>query len=628
MPVQELENFRAKYPDYSDLSDIDLANKLAQKFPDAYGDLPSKVGQPQRHPLPMVNPQDLMPPMSGLEQFGVGMGYGMDKLLTGATQRGAQLGELIGMVPPGTAKGMEPEIIAKRQSVLPLQNRPQQVEQRPVTNIFGETRTINAPLGNPFKAGEFVGESAITAPIPGGVQGNLAKRIGTGILGGATSGAMQPTVGNESALMNAAVGGAAGGTISGAMGLGSKFMNAIFGQPMQNEAANLSRKYGVRLSLGELTNNPTVQRLETWLEQMPSIFGMRGFREKQRQESANVAKDLFSRYAIDPSLESTAAMKVANDVYLDGLYDAVRQSGAQLPRVTADNIRQVAHNLYMNFPGVFNSVQDQRIKKILTNVIGDISDIQTPVGVITPKFSFNELWELRKGIGREIGSSNNPIAEGELKALYHAVSDDMDRMFTQSGTQAGQMFRNANEEFKRVSVKFDVLREAFDAAMHTTRAGQHGEFSSQVFATQLKKLANDPKYKKHVRWEPGEVEEMNGVANILQYAKRSGQFQENPPTGNRWGLPVLLGVGIEHGGSAAFLAKGAALASMAKFLTSTKPGKKLAMSASKLEPDNPAMAKLMDQLYNQLPKMGANVAVGENPNPTPDVNDWRTYLNE
>jgi hypothetical protein len=188
------------------------------------------------------------------------------------------------------------------------------------------------------------------------------------------------------------------------------------------------------------------------------------------------------------------------------------------------------------------------------------------------------------------------------------------------------MFRTANEEFKRVSVKFDVLREAYDAAMHTTRAGQQGEFSPQVFATQLKKLANDPKYKRHVKWSPGEVEEMNGVAKIFDYAKRAGQFQENPPTGNRWGLPVVLGMGLEHGGSLAWAAKAGSLATMAKFLTSTAPGKKLAMSASKLEPNSPAMAKIVDEIYNQLPKGAANVMVGENPTPEPDVNDWRNYL--
>ena len=47
MPVQELVNFRQKYPQYSDISDVDLANKLASKYP-AYADLPSKVASPDK----------------------------------------------------------------------------------------------------------------------------------------------------------------------------------------------------------------------------------------------------------------------------------------------------------------------------------------------------------------------------------------------------------------------------------------------------------------------------------------------------------------------------------------------------------------------------------------------------
>lgn len=50
MPVQELINFRQKYPEYKDIDDTTLANKLASKYPDAYGDLPSKVsGSPMSY---------------------------------------------------------------------------------------------------------------------------------------------------------------------------------------------------------------------------------------------------------------------------------------------------------------------------------------------------------------------------------------------------------------------------------------------------------------------------------------------------------------------------------------------------------------------------------------------------
>lgn len=44
MPVQEIEVFRAKYPGYADMSDMELSRKLAAKYP-GYRNLPMKVAQ-------------------------------------------------------------------------------------------------------------------------------------------------------------------------------------------------------------------------------------------------------------------------------------------------------------------------------------------------------------------------------------------------------------------------------------------------------------------------------------------------------------------------------------------------------------------------------------------------------
>lgn len=43
MPIPEIDKFREKYPQYKDIDDNTLATKLAQKYPQAYGDLPKKV---------------------------------------------------------------------------------------------------------------------------------------------------------------------------------------------------------------------------------------------------------------------------------------------------------------------------------------------------------------------------------------------------------------------------------------------------------------------------------------------------------------------------------------------------------------------------------------------------------
>ena len=43
MAIPEILKLRQKYPEYNDIDDVTIADRLAAKFPDAYGDLPAKV---------------------------------------------------------------------------------------------------------------------------------------------------------------------------------------------------------------------------------------------------------------------------------------------------------------------------------------------------------------------------------------------------------------------------------------------------------------------------------------------------------------------------------------------------------------------------------------------------------
>ena len=62
--IQELANFRKKYPQYGDVDDTRLAGMLAKKYPDAYGDLPGKLSlttQMQPSHAPVENMQQPQP---------------------------------------------------------------------------------------------------------------------------------------------------------------------------------------------------------------------------------------------------------------------------------------------------------------------------------------------------------------------------------------------------------------------------------------------------------------------------------------------------------------------------------------------------------------------------------------
>jgi hypothetical protein len=525
-----------------------------------------------------------------LKSLGIGAVKGVSDLYTG----GAQLLNKAGIISDEYLKKLESE------------------RQSDISKYKSELESTSG------KIGQFVGETIPTMAIPGGVTGGFIRRAVTSGLGGAAIGALQPTEENQSHLTNAFVGagmGVGGQAVMSGVGAG---VNALRGgtrgaQAIERQA--LSEKLGVPLTFSEEKTGQS-SRIDTALERMPWIFGNKEFRKVQLEKAEQASKGFFSKYIIDPTLDTTQAMKENNDRFLNTMYEAMKREGRQMPQVQATEVKAATTELLDRFPGIFESIQDNNVKKVLKNVYGDVADKPildvngNIIGLKYPKFSFDDLWMLRKGLGQEIRDAKTETAQGQFKRLYGAVTDDMDTMFSKGGGPAGQMFKDANDAWKQYSLKFDVLRQAYDKSMGTIKAGEF--FSPKKFSTELKNLANDPNYKKSIKWTSNEIEEMTGLANILQYARRSGQFKENPPTGNRWGLE-MTGAGI---GGTAYAVGGIAgtaktagstlgLSYLTKLLTTTKVGKDLSFAASKIEAGSPQMQKIIDKLYAAAPKMAA-----------------------
>lgn len=493
-----------------------------------------------------------------------------------------------------------------------------------IAQIFGlksaediaEERRLFEPVrqsgGIPAKVSEMVGEVLPTIAIPGGVSGNILKRVGTATLAGGSIGAMLPIAPGESRAKNTLVGGVLGGGTTGALGVAGKILNLFKKSP-----ATLGQAHGIRTTLGEDLDNNILKHAESQLEQIP-IIGLQGFRKKQQAEAEQAAKNFFGQYVVNPTLETTAAMKSSNDAYINGLYDSVRHLGSTLPSIHPANVKQRTSELLQQYPSIFESIQDGQVKKILKNIAGDVKDTTVNTGVLNAQgqpinrtqqamTNFDDMWMLRKGLGQEKRDAPTDTAKWVYQQLYDAVNEDMNTMFNVPGSIVGKEFKKANDAFIQYDIKFDVLRQAYDKAMGTTKAGEM--FSPKKFSTELKNLANDPQYKKNIKWTPNEVQEMTGLANILQVVKRAGQFAENPPTGLRYGLlSTLTGMGAAGGmaggvaGGVGAVAGAGTIAGVTTFLTTTQAGKKIARSASKIEPRSYQMKILMDQIYNQLPK--------------------------
>lgn len=531
--------------------------------------------------------QPEIPDMPWYQNLAIGAGKGLTDVGTGALQRILEGGEMI-----RKATGME-------------SNQPNIDRLNAMTR---ENREAFAPLAEKSTAanvGEFIGGAAPLAAIPGGVAGSALRRAGTSALSGAATGLLQPTTGEENPLQNAAMGAAMGGATSGGLSLGSKAFNALSGRLPENIKQALAKRYGIRTTLGEVTNNPITGTVESWLERVP-IVGLRGFREKQQQEANTAAKTLLSKYMVSPDAPNVMA---ANRAYASGLYDKLRLevAGIEDQFILPNQSRLQGKQLLERYPDLFKKFQDTQREKLIANVVDDSNQF----------INFKEAWTLRDGLGDLIGQAKKKLQSGdvdrtqlsELSKLYSAINNDIDTWANSIGrSDVRTMINEANDAYKNYVVKSDILQRAYSKA--TSFTSDTERFSPQKFSTALyKTIDSDRAYN---LFQPQEIEELAGLANIMHVVRRSGQYMENPPTGNRWG-PLTAGGGIGATGAIVGGMEGAiktgggvlSLVGLTRFLTTTEPGKKLAMAASRIDPENPNMKVVMKMIYNNASKWAA-----------------------
>jgi hypothetical protein len=296
----------------------------------------------------------------------------------------------------------------------------------------------------------------------------------------------------------------------------------------------------------------------------------------------------------------------ANRAFSSSLYNDLK---ATLPTVDKQAINPQATKitataLLARYPDLFKQFQDTKTEKLLKNITAGLKDTKpTQNALLNPdlskKVTFDDLWQLRDGLGDLIGKAKKKLNTGDvdksqisqLNALYKSVYSDIDNWASSIGQpQISKAVKTANEGYKKYVVKYDLLQRAYDKAAGAEGAGKM--FSPQTFSTQLNKLIlKDKTYKS---FDPNEIQQMTGLANIMQVVKRAGQYMENPPTGNRLTLPVLGEIAKEAG----FLAS-LPITGLAKLLTTTQRGQNLALAASKLNPNSQGMALVIRALAKE-----------------------------
>lgn len=513
------------------------------------------------------------------QNLAIGAGKGFSDIALGTQQRVAELASELGMDTQALQDRLSQQIMENRRAFNPLR------KQSTAAGI-----------------GEFAGQALPTVTIPGGIAGGALMRTGTAALAGAGTGLLQPTTGNESAVGNATLGAILGGGVSSVLSGGGKILNAF--------GLKLPDTQGVRTTLGELTDNPTWKRLESISEQVP-LIGLKNFRQKQLAEAETAAQRSMADYIVNPNAPDIVE---TNSAFVNKLYDKFRQvtSGKNIT-TEATTSHDAAFNLLDRYSKIFESLQDNKTKKILKNIVGDTTESTNVSPILGPQgeqivnrvpatISVDDLWQARKGLWnamqREYKQGNNE-AYAVLAETRNAITQDLNNLSDKIAPGASQIFKDANEAYKRYNLKYEIMKEAYDKATRLT--GDPTKFSPKLFSTQLYKIADQQGGRQ--LFSPTEISQLTGTANIMDMVKRAGQFHENPPTGNRFGLPIMA----EMAGWKK-IALTAPYYMVGKFLTTTESGKKLALAASKVEPSSRGMQVIMRMVYNQLPKISATGA--------------------
>lgn len=387
------------------------------------------------------------------------------------------------------------------------------------------------------------------------------------------------------------------------IGFGSMGMHTTAKTAISKTAEKIIPKGKVRTTIGEDIGGRLNKFIDTMSEKIP-FSGMGRFRKLQQLEADDAAKQFLSKYIANPTAPDIAQ---GNAEYIANLYETMQQTARTgNVKVVANATKTKTQNLLDDFPTVFEAIQDNRTKKILKNIVGDIKDITkiSPIVTsqgkpittkITPEFDFDTLWELRKGLGQAADDASTPTAKRILTKVKHAVSDDMENLFANTNTEASQMFKTANEAYKKFEIKYKQVQEAYDYASGVKGAGDVGFFSPQKFGTKLKNLAYKEKLKGgYSAWTPGEITEATGLANIMQVVKRAGQYMENPPTGNRLSDLWIIGLAIKT--------PLIPVSWVTTFLNTTKMGKSLMKTAATVNPSSYKMKAIMLTIYNTYNK--------------------------
>lgn len=318
----------------------------------------------------------------------------------------------------------------------------------------------------PMIAGGSIATSAGKSLLGAGRVADIAINTGVGAAQGLTSGLAEG--GLSERARNAVMGGAFGGTIAGAVGLAGKAMAPIAIDASKAEAYRAAGMSGAPISSMLPDDLPASVRqhyegVANTLNKIPLLGIKQRLRDWHFNKADEYTKSIFSE--IDNSAPNVDVQKVN---VLSRLNDSIA-----IPTDSINNMAQgVAQRLKSN-PGLVLSPKASQAFEQVSNL---------------PKMSFEQLWDLRKGLDTTMDSFKNDLTRSVnatelhyLGVIRKQVSSVMKDAADKAGV--GKDWATMNEGYQHQIVG----KELMNVFNESTKAGgqvvDRAAFNSNLHAT-------------------------------------------------------------------------------------------------------------------------------------------------
>lgn len=500
--------------------------------------------------------------------------------------------------------------------------------------------------------GRLAGGTLPYMAIPGG-QGALLPRMAQNAGIGALIGGTQ-FVPEGGSRLNATLGGVAGGAIGTGVGEGlsygaAKLNNAAMARFGSDRAADIIEQgniHNVPVFHPDIATNPISPKAGVALEDMPGV-GMAQPRITQNQKAREAAQRLVGKYAT-----GSDDIGQAYQMSMGRRFDDVTKRKAELYQRVSDlsgdakvptaKMQQQAQELIdaeMQKPAAYQRAEYiKALQKytqspnesfgglqLLRGQVGDeISDITKGQPTTNASATRNALLKVKSALSQdmqEYATSAGPeIAKAWRQAdRYYRTAyvplrdqkliknarqtpepDQIHKQFVQDGKRdRARMFYNALDGEGKATVRYGIVSNAYEKAWDAER----GIFSPAKFATEMKR--QEAAAGLFFRGEA--KQELDGFRRLMRAVQRSGQYMENPPTGQRLlaGSVLAGGAGAVASGIPAMPYLASAVGSTAglRLLFTHPTGRNLLAASSRLE-GRPLVEK-MGQIETFLARMTA-----------------------